>query len=521
MPKTVTFDEIGLRGINTDVAPWSLPPDFVTEGRNFRSFANQIISAGGSTVWSQAPVQFFPGFAYHVDGASSGNWLVAGRDAVYAYNGVTWGDVSSAAGYTNINVDQELDWTACQVGRIPVLNNPQVHPEFWSPQNLAQILQPLPWVAGVSTWSDVGQQCRVIRSHKNTMWALDLIDNGTPFRSSLRFSHPAEENGLPASWDETDDNFLAGRVPLGGDSGIIIDGESLRNSFAVYSENAINIFDEDATFVWRRRELTTTSGLLSKQALVEVKGDHFMLTTQGEIVRNNGNAIQSIMHNRLRRRLSANMNADAYQRSVAVRNNGFGEIWFCVPENASEFPNVAYVYNWRDDSWAIRDIDPIVYASYGPIILPKLVWDDAKGTWDQQRGFWNSREITPFNDTVIGVDRDNYSLLILDPSGERQDYQFLLERLNFALEGHPKVTTITRVYPHCSGTQKLQFQIGSHDYAGSPVRWKPAIEFDPQRDRKIDIRTTGELHAWRFSALGTGTVNLSGITFDYEEAGLR
>ena len=77
------------------------------------------------------------------------------------------------------------------------------------------------------------------------------------------------------------------------------------------------------------------------------------------------------------------------------------------------------------------------------------------------------------------------------------------------------------------GTTPVNIQIGSQDYAGSPVRWKPAIKFTPSTDRKIDVRSTGELHCWRVEAIdtgnnvGTGNWNLSGMAMEVELDGVR
>ena len=521
--KVLEVKNIGLKGIASDPSAWSLPPEFITYGINFRVFANQLISAGGYETLSEAPVQFNPGYIQHIWSTSSGLWLVAGRDAVYSFDGANWTNISSTAGYDAIGVNQELDWVGCQIGKIPVVNNPQVYPEYWSPVSPGQILQPLPWVAGTSDWAEAGQQCKLIRSHNNFLWALDLVDNGTEIPDGVRWSHPADINGLPPSWDETDPAYLAGKMQLGGDGGRIIDGQSLRNSFVVYSENAIDIFDENfnTEFVWSRRELSSTVGLLSKNCLIEVKGTHFFLA-DGDIVKNNGTGIESIIHNRLRRRLTSNMNVDFYHRAFAVRNNTIKEVWFCVPEGRAEYPNTAYIYNWTDDSWAIRDLPEVAHANYGPVTEPPRTWETWRGTWDEQNTSWGSRQRTPLNDTIIAVDNEASKLLVLDYDIISEvDLNTVVERTNFPLEGHPKVNTITRVYPHMEGTTPVEIQFGSQKRAGGPVRWKPAVTFTPGEDRKVDLRTTGELHAWRIKSLGTGTWRISGMTIEYADGGLR
>ena len=533
MPQVLEIENIGSKGLNTDLSAWSLPPEFLTGGINFRVFGNQIQTAGGSIDWSTPPVDFKGGYVIHVGATSGQFWLVAGRSAVYVFDGSTWTDVSSVAGYTAIGLNQELDWTGCMMGEFPIINNPQVYPEYWGgpslePPSPAFTMQPLPWDFGVgNTWDDVNQQARIIRSHKTFMFALHLVNNGVEEKDAYRWSHPADINGLPPTWDDTDPLYLAGKANIGSRSGNIIDGLSLRDSFVIYSENGVNIldFDPNSSFVWRRREMSSVVGLLAKNALVEVKGRHFFLA-DGDIVMNDGNQVQSIMHNRVRRYISARISTNYFQRSFAVRNHPYSEIWFCVPLDGAEYPNLAMIYNFRDDSWSTRELPTtdtnIAHANFGSQASPEVSWDTWAGTWDSQSRIWGSSVRTPLDDTVVGVNNVNSELIFLDPSDERSvELGTRIERVGYPLGGHDDVTSITRIYPHIEGTQPVSIRFGSHDKAGGPIRWKPAVNFTPGIDRKVDIRTTGELHAWRIESLGFGNWNMSGMTIEYEAGAKR
>ena len=335
MPKQLAIRNIGLKGLNTDIAPWDLDPEFVTFGFNFRVLENSMVTTGGFEDWSTSPVDFKSGFIMHVGATSGDYWLIAGRNAVYAFDGFTWTDVSSTTGYPGLGPDDELLWTGCMLGQIPIINNPQANPEYWSPQSPGQILQPLPWDAG-TTWAERGINAKVIRSHKNFLFALNLQDGATSQPDSYRWSTAADINGLPFTWDETDVSALAGIASLGGDGGEIIDGLSLRDSFVIYSERAIDILDfTGGEFVWKRRELSNTVGLLSKDCVVEVKGVHYLMT-DGDIVRNDGTNITSIIHGKIKRQYTNNLNPDRYTRCFAVRNTTTKEIWFCVPQEGIE-----------------------------------------------------------------------------------------------------------------------------------------------------------------------------------------
>ena len=660
MPKILRLRNIGDTGLNSDFAPWELPPEAITSGVNFRVFAGQIRTSGGFANLVTQEDDFKPAYLQFVNSPVGLYWLLLGASYVYAYDGVTWHNVSSWGTDPSPLIDgDEFFWTGCTLGRIPIINNPQNVPEWWD-QNTGNQFIPLPWDA-TQDWGQKGVRCRVMRSYKNFLFALNLHESEGEYPDGYRWSHPADINGIPYTWDKNDPSALAGRAQLGGASGAIIDGLTLRDSFVLYSQNAVNILDfTGGDFVFRRRKLTTTFGLFCKNALVEVAGVHLFLS-DGDIVQNDGTQIQSIMHNQLRKRLTANANSAFYSRSFAVRNDTLKEVWFCVPEDNNQYPSTAYIYNWRDKSWAIRELPPyLAHGAFGPTVISTagayrydaqvqsedtLNWDLWTGRWSEQSRRWNDSDPIPpeppdgdfiwgigqdgllygygvthgsldpdiiqgstilavyvdsssdevflypdstemikgsdiitllsggesvvltWNDTeiryeasdvaftlyvvtavgteiglnitvdnaevppitpltasgdiLLGVDHDNHKVLMIDPDTNKDDIGTRIERTDLAIEGQDKVNTLTRMYPHIIGTELVRISMGSQDFAGGPVRWKAPVLFDPDTQRKVDIRTTGELHAWRIDSIGTGHWSLSGMDIEYSPAGKR
>lgn len=517
------IENMGAKGLNTDVSPWALPPEYITNGNNFRIFANRIQSTGSNELWTTPPASFDAGFVMYVIALTANYWMSCGRSAVSVYDGTTHTVISSIEGYANIALDGEYNWTGCMLGSIPIINNPAIYPEYWSPQGAGQVMQRLEFLPG-STWQDVNKSFKIIRSHNNFLFALDLVESGVELPTSYRWSHPAANNGLPFTWDETDLSSLASIEQIGGDGGRILDGLSLRESFCIYSERAINILDFTGDeFVWRRRSMPSKSWLLNRNCIVEANGAHYFLS-DGDVIRNDGNSITSIAHNRIRRRLNSQISSDFFDRSFVVHNAALKEIWFCVPEGTSQYPNVAYVYNWLDDSWAIQQLpNNISFADYGQQSVPPTTWDTVPGTWASTTLTWGSQTRTPKNDTIIGIDATTSELVLLDPIGNNTgiDTSSSIERTDYPLNGHREVTTITRVYPHMTGTEPVNIQIGSQQHAGGPVNWSQTLTFNPASDRKIDVRSTGEFHAWRISSIGTGNWSISGMTVEFTGAGKR
>ena len=525
--KFLQINDIAKSGLNSDIMPWDLPGGFLTELSNVRIVNNKLMPFGGSSDFATLPPDLFPGFIM----GTLGNpkfWIIAGRDSVYVYDGNVFSDISSALGYGGI-FSEEL-WQGCYLSNIPILNNPQNYPEYWAPQNAAQILQPLPWDAG-NTWRDVGETAKIIRSHKQYLFALNLESSTYgELKDGVRWSAPADIGDLPPTWDPLDTSQVAGLTTLGGGGGEIIDGLSLRDAFAIYRESGITIFDfVGGEFVWRVRNLSETIQMVAPDSIVEVKGKHFLIG-DGDILLNDGNSIRSMLHNRIRNRFISDYDAEHFSRCYAIRNTNHNEVWFCIPEAGHVYPNLAYIYNWRDDTWSIRDIPESPFSAYGVKGTVPITWDNILGTWDSVLGKWAQNQASPLDDIVVACTQptggigSSGELRLLDVSSSAilTPFDTNIERVGFALEGLGKVNTITRIYPHIEGPGLVNIQIGSQDYPGAPTRWKPAVEFDPTMDRKVDVRTTGELHCYRITSVDSSNPwRMSGMDFEYVDAGAR
>jgi len=535
MLKLLTINNLGQAGYNSDIAKIDLGPEYMTYAENFRILRNSVETFGGTLLAIPPPDEVDKvGLLYAVRTSTQSVWFVCGTNSIYAYTGSIWENYSPLDGSGdpisfNLADGRELLWTGCMIGKTVFFNHPDIGPLYLiigSSNNF----QDLPFTFGdpsqgipPATFKDVDIYFDVIRSHKNFLFGLGLTEKGVSFGDSYRWSHPADENGIPFTWDESDLSSLAGRASLGGDGGQIIDGLSMRDSFFIYSQDSIDFLSfTQGDFVWKRQRLSSIVGLLSKDCIVEIKGAHFLLV-DGDIVKNDGTNITSIIHNRLQKRLNSRANEATLITSFALRNDAKKEIWFCLPESDSEIPSVAYVYNWRDDTWYIKDFQtPVVSGSSGIQPIDKVTWDEIDGTWENATRTWSSSKATSINDTLI-ASLSNGTLLEIDPSGDIDEDSFdtVLERTDYPLEGNRANNTVVRIYPHISSSGNVLIQVGSQQFTGDSVNWETAQEFDPSINRKLDFRTTGELFCWRISSIEKARFSISGIDVEYSNAGVR
>jgi hypothetical protein len=621
--------EMGSAGVVSDVAPWDLPPNFLSDGVNFRMQAGKIQSAGGIDPVSQESTDRLGHIFQSTDALGDSSWLVCGQRSISLLrdNGFDF-----LAGEDVANSDS-TKWSTCQIGSVVFLNHPDLYPMYWidTPgRDTETIIQPLPWHMGVDedgnafteTWQDKGYRCRILRAHKNFLFALATYEGEEEYPDKLFWSHPAEPNGIPFSWRPTIEqpDSIAGSVSLGR-GGAIVGAESLRDSMVIYSEKALSVMDFTGDALgWRRRAVSETAGLVSKEAIEEIKGLHLFFAGD-DVLSYDGNTMTSLMHNRLRKRLANKVNWSALTTCWAAHYQTFNEVWFAVPEDDSQSPNTAYCFNYRDNTWSIRNLEKgVAHGNFGSTPSKNAnpwegfltSWDEERSTWGQggERPFekalfgvsggtvydidpsvstlgggttqykdvrWDTADLSPAPATIIGwstvvgdwdsnsedweqvyVDQlpegdgeniwagakeiwedrkdswnestasgtwDSYYEVTWDsmnPSFGYERGETFLMRTDIPIGGHEGNTTITRVYPMIEGTSDVEIRFGSQQHAGGEILWAGDYRvFKPGVDRKIDIRTTGELHAYEIRSRGKDHFDLTGMDIEYAVAGTR
>lgn len=527
MNKLLSLKDFGLVGIIGDLKPYEIPQNAFSSGLNYRIVNNTILSYNGSFAVSTPPTNINAGLIVPVFSTGFLFYLLLGLTKAYGYNGTAWGDVTSLAGYAALSSGDELKWNGCQMGLIAIVNNPKSNIEYWNPLSITQILQPLKFDA-VNTWAAKGFKCKVIRAHKTFLFALSLTEGATKLPDSYRWSHPADINGLPFSWDETDLASVAGKASV-GEGGELMDGLTLRNSFALYSNQAVHLLDEiPSELIFSKRKLSSNFGLAATNALTSAISNHYFLT-DGDILVNDGNSLKSILTNKLKKKLASGLDALTIGNSYAVTNPVAKEVWVCVPEIGHDLPNLAYIYNWEFDSVSLREIPAnISRLAYGKTLVnpgtltSAVTWASSSGNWTAQRYGWGGLgDPTFFLNGLLSSNNSTSAVRSLIKDDQSAPLNTLLERIGLQLESIEQVSTIVRVYPHISSPGNVSFQFGSQMFPNDNVTWQSPVTFTPNTQRKIDLLITGMLFSFRVLSVGSNSFEFTGIDFEYVNNGAR
>lgn len=519
MTEILEIRSIGEMSPVFDLENYDLPENAVSFANNYVLRNNRYISINGEQL--QATIaQFNPGYISLIYTQTGYFYLVAGRSAVKVYDGTTWTDISNVIAY-GYGTDAELAWSGCLLGQIPVISNPSGFPEYWSPANVATKMQDLKFDAA-TTWRSRNFKCNVIRSHNNFLFALGLNEAGVLFPNAYRWSHPADVGGLPFSWDPTDISTIASREQVGEES--IVDGLSLRDNFIIYTNRGIYALAYiGGDFVFERRPVSSTHYLLATNCVVEVLGSHYFLSN-GDIFIYDGNNIYSILQKKFRVFLKNVMSGSNFNNCFAQVNPNAKEIWFFIVRTGSIYPNMAVIINYEDNNnVSIRDISGNkTHATFGPLNQASDTWTTATNPWTFYNNQWNLAANSPFNFVIMAVDAlTSTSIYNQEGQSVTTNYSTIITREGLKLGQEEMLSTIVRVVPRINSSSTVLIEVGSQDSAEHGVRWKPGVVFDPNTDRKVDIRTTGKYHAWRISSIGDNYFELNGLDILYEYVGKR
>lgn len=522
MFKQASIDNIGRKGWNPDLDPIQLDAGHTTDAEWVRFSEGRVQPMGGvlELLQDESVYKFSMDVGY-----STGYSIVASSDAVKVFDGASLSDISNPRANAYDSITDSKYWSGCMLGRIPVLCNPYGVMEYWNPQTTSTEMEDLPFDS-MNSWFDMGYNAELIRSHKQFLFALKLQEGSDEFPDGVRWSHPADIGFIPPTWDETDPTNRAGKTTLGGQGGAIIDGLSLRDSFVVYRENGITIFDYiGGNNVWNVRNITTTFRLVNKSCVVEVDGCHFALGNN-DICKFDGTNVLPLATDRVKKFLRKSINSNAIDACFVKVNRNKNEIWFCIPTGSNPYCDMALVYNWFDDTWQKLQLvacTTLFSIEYSP---SNATWEDfGTQTWAQLASTWNQIGGTfnsPIPDNLVGcflscvenntvfgaIDLDGYT-----PLGAQ------IERTGILIGEIKSVKSIVNLYPIGSGQFEIRFctQLKHND----PVSWTPWQLYDCDVSRQIDIVLTGTYFGYSVRSYAGSIWSLLRIDIDYTDDGER
>lgn len=499
----VSLDNLGTIGIIKDVPGYELPLSAWSRGKNVRLKDNQVVKFKGHSLSLTSAIA-----PYHLTPVSSGSstyWMIAGLNKVYAWDGLTEKDITRTTG-GDYSATAAKNWNGGVIGGVPVLNNGIDVPQMWG-VDFATPAKLLPLAAWDANWTT-----KILRPFGEFLVALDVTKSGTNYPRMVKWSHPADPNTVPASWDETDPTKDAGEYEIGEDNDRMVDCRTLGDSNIIYKERSTYRMTKiGAPYIFDFEKVFSESGLLNPRC-VQSFGDKQFVVSDQDIIMHNGQTATSLIDSKLRSWLFNLIDSDNYDRSFVASNPFLKEMWFCFPQVGSTFPDTALVWNWDANTWGIRDLPEAAHIEHGQVPgTAATTWDGDTDTWDSDLTYWNSLGYPPTAPRLLMADPTNKKLFFTDNTNTfgGDTFQSYIERTGLPLgtdsQGNAAVDMfsikyVNEVWPKITGNSKVNIYVGSQMTVDDDVTWDGPYEFDPAVDQKIDCDVTGRLLAIRFES---------------------
>ena len=381
---SVPVQNTGQYGIISDIPSVVLPPNAFSDGRNVRFDNESVSKITGHVSFYNSTID--PNFLIYWPRPNTQYYIYADETTI---NRVGQDGVSTrlGSGYAS---DSVWHGSLYNGGFTVIMNNGQSTPQFitYAEDNSDTSMQDFPgWNYGNNTVT-----AAVVRPFKNVLVGgnFSITDNSnvtTQFPSTIRVSTRSAPGQFPQTWEPgvLGDTSSADEFELStGEE--VIDMLELRGVLMVYTRNAIFALDvtERASVV---TQISQGYGARSINCIAEVDGRHVVISDNDVYIHSGTGSIESVIDQRHRNYLFENLHPAFADNLFMIRNTRQDEVWICYPNLAAREMegacNEALIWNYRHNTWTIRDLPGILSAYEGPARGGGLPTYTASVTGDQ------------------------------------------------------------------------------------------------------------------------------------------
>lgn len=518
---------VGTKGIIYDTPAIYLPPSYWSDGRNVRFVDGKVSQMRGVTaaeldLANVAWVELF-------NNGVAKYYVYSDLDKIYAYDGSTEADITRASGGDyNSTLDSLFDLE--NFNGLGIINNGIDIPQLWAPTTVGTQL------VNLTNW-DTDDRAGTIVAFKNFLVALDVLKTADRFSNMVKWSHSAEPGAVPSSWDHTDPTLDAGEFSLSDTAyGSIINGRMLGNNLVIYKEGSIwlmsfvggiKIFDVQP--IPKKVGLRLRRSLCSLPPTRGMSETHFFADEDSFYIFN-GVTPEPIFEQIFKKEIHALADPTYFSRSFSVLHKRENEVWFCIPELGSQVCTLAFVWNYRNDTYTMRELSGTLSIASGLSFfadvtaifdLPhsdETLFDDEVGYFleNQLPSNWVTLEASYtlgelfYNDIgEFGYDGETYWSCYIT----RESLGIVAQDRN----GEPEVDynvrkLVTTIVPKLTGT--VNCYVGVQETDRDAIAWSAAMT--TTNEYKVDLPEpiSGRLISFKYESIPGVTFTLGG--FDYE-----
>lgn len=502
-------------GLASDLDGKDAAENLWTAGQNVR-FENGYLQPFTGHTALYDPPSVVPYAVFPLRTAGANVWVYCGLAKIYT--------VSSAGTHTDITrttvgdytATADTKWTGGEFSGIMVVNNENDAAQYWNGNTANDMALLTGWT---STW-----RAKALRPLRNYLVAVNITKGSTNYPVMVKWSHAANPGALPSSWDETDPTVDAGEQDLADANGYLVDMVPLGDLGILYTTGSYHAMQYiGGTYIWRFTRLSEFAGALSQNCAIQFPGGHVVMTA-GDVIQHSGGAPQSIINARMRSRLFNAISANYFSRSFVCHNELKSEVWVCTPTTTA-FCDTAYVWNYANNTWSIRDLPGITHANLGPIFVSSGdTWADGTETWADGVDPWDSVSIDGSRRRIM-MAANNTNLYLAD-SGTDFDGttgDMYVERTGLSFGDHNRIKFVKSVRPQIDGQtgSTVDVRIGGASVPEGPYTWSDPQTFTIGTSRAVYMRVSGKYIGIKFESSVGQPWRCRSADIEYEVAGAR
>ena len=509
MPDQVT--RLNLNGINKDISSYEVSPDKWTDANNIQ-FDNDKTKKifGHSQVFGT--LSGTPYWLLWYNTITTNYWLYPSLTKIYQYDQDTdtHSDVTRTTGgdYSATAADR---WNGGILGGVAILNNGVDVPQMkgTAASNFSNL----------TNWN-ANHTCKVIKPFKRYLVALDMTESSTRYPFRVRWSHPAEGGTVPTTWDETDATKDAGYVDLSQTSGFVKDSVPLQDTNIIYKADSVwSMSYVGGQSIFSFTQLFSDEGILSKDCAINIPGGHLVVGND-DIYFHNGQAKQSVADRQIRDEFFGTLNATYQERTFVVGDYKNNEAWICFvsSDNTTDaFADKAFVYNWINQTWSVRDLPNVSYVGWGLVDDTTYQWDTTD-SWNTTTTSWN----IPLGSALLLADATNSKTYVQGKTNQFDGTNFrsYAEKTNLDL-GYQGTKAVKKIVPVIGGTGSVDFYVGYKYISNEATTWKGPYTFTPGTHSDIPVRATGNYIGVRVESTDNNAWALDNLEIHWIPQGSR
>jgi len=531
---TIPLQNLGIKGLNTDVPPQALSPENFSEGLNMRPSDGSL----------QGVKRFSTTFDTNTTGSTARNvyavtqWTPVGSSSfnlAYLYESSTGvvsfqvsqdilnpiSSSSTVTAVTNLSPNGRFGFDFFTFNGVIIVNDGINQPIRISNNGTEaapnyQALFLSNWFSGLGDGS--AQEAVVanrvtaqkLAAYNNRLVALNLsgayLSNENLGNSSLAWSTPITDintlNGITWRFSSTNS---AGDDILTETPGQLLGAKQLGSYLIVYKDDSVYRYQDTGDPLYLSSEmLFEDDGLYSPDCFEDIgDGRHFVLGNYGIYLHDGGPNKLDISKSRIQKDIYDTVNPAHRDRTFTFLNSRDKEVWVCYSAvgNSGTGTNFAYVYNYKEDTWHKRS-------------LPNL-----KGITEGE-----------INGELYTYGFSDQGLFLLTGSMESGGYaRFLKQDL-----GNPHVTkNINAVYPMsvrafnttAIAANSLNATVVDSElnksYSSRDARYTRTFDPDSNSGYKKDYRLNGRYFNVEISMAGDVNPEITGLDLEVKPSGQR